>query len=272
MKYTHTPICNTPKTRLNLVEFQVNAQSDIFLLDTGAPQSRIHITKAEKFQIQHDGKKGVIERLQIGPFLWTNFPVSIDSSPDKSTLYHGCPTAGLFGTNLMNGLCWLFERPARKLHICEAEHAFVNQWTAGANSISIHPHVLKDIEGHVWATQSYLNGQGPIHTDLDTGAQRTILTSKAGAYLDPAEPRETIRLSSGGGVNQAESYRCHAESFEIAEVRFERPLVAVCDSIFEVAPELLDKPAILLGIDTIGENSYGFDLQNGIFWIHPHKT
>ena len=97
------------------------------------------------------------------------------------------------------------------------------------------------------------------------------MTRKAGALLDPNAPRETIHLSNGGEARNVESYRCHAQELAVAGVVFSKPLVAVCDPIFSVAPELLDIPAILLGVDVIGQNSYGFDLHNGRFWLHEWR-
>ena len=41
--------------------------------------------------------------------------------------------------------------------------------------------------------------QRPLHVNIDTGAQRTILTTKAGEFFDPNAPRESITLVSGAG-------------------------------------------------------------------------
>lgn len=266
-------LSKTTKPRLNLIDIQCGTQSICVLMDTGAPTSRInkHTAKTLNLPIEQDGDYdyAVIPKITIGPFQWENLRVSINPHEDKSSIYHGRQTDGIFGCDVMNGLCWIFEPTMRKFHVCTPNHSFFSKWTEGAGCTSIHPHKLADLPSNVWATECFLNGQGPIHTDLDTGAQRTILTSKAGAFLDPTAAREEIRLSNGGTERNVGSYRTTAEEITIAGVRFLKPVVAVCDPIFSVAPELLSKPAILLGIDVIGESRYAFDLHHGEFWIHP---
>lgn len=268
MKYS-VPMSPTPKERLNLVDLECGDERFCVLLDTGAQSSHLRLAAAERLGLEMDGETAVIPEIRLGPFVWRDFPVTLDRREDHSAVHHGRPTDGLFGTDLMNGWVWLYERPSRVLHVCSADDPFVAEWTRDANRLAIRPHQLAGASGHVWATECTLDGHGPVHTNMDTGAQRTILTSKAGALLDPEAPREAISVSNGGDAVNVSCYRCHARTIEIAGVRFERPLVAVADPIFQVAPELLAIPAVLLGIDVYGANSYGFDLESGVFWLHP---
>lgn len=271
-RYHQTDLAETTKKRLNIIKIQCMEQELCMLLDTGAPQSSIRVDSAQRLNLATDNDFIELPELKLGAFVWEGVKAHPDKREYDSTEYFGCSLDGVLGTDVMNGLCWLFDRPSRKVHICDTEHAFCAEWSKDAAFISTRPHVLGDSSGHVWATEAYLNGHGPIHTDLDTGAQRTIITSKAGALLDPSAPRTPIQLSNGGEVTNVSSYRTRAKSLKIAGITFSNPVVAVCDPIFSVDPPLLERQAILLGIDIIGENSYGFDLKNGLFWIFPSPS
>ena len=272
-KYFTAPLADTSKKELIIVEFQCGRHRLCVLMDTGAPTSMIRKRSADRVGLPVHNKDNTdfvqLPDLSLGDFHWSDMCIAVDSQKDQSLLHHGVETDGVFGCDLMNDLCWIFEPPNGRFHLCTPDHPFLKQWSQGANSLPIHKHTLGDYPSNVWATHCFLNGHGPIHTDLDTGAQRTLLNTKAGAYLDPDSPREPIRLSNGGDIKNVSSYRTRADTLSIADVTFAQPLIAVCDPIFSVDPPLLEKPAVLLGSDLLGLYRYGFDFHGGTFWIHP---
>ena len=285
LKYFTAPLAETSKPHLILVQIQCGTHTLCVLLDTGAPTSvikahavkrlNLHTHRKENAAPDDDGEDteyATIPLLSLGDFTWTNLQPSVDHREDSSLLHHGRTLDGVFGCDLMNDLCWLFEPTRRQFHVCTPNHPFLKQWTQDAHHTTIHKHTLGSYAGNVWATQAFLNGQGPIHTDLDTGAQRTLLNTLSGAFLDPNTPREPIRLSNGGDITNVSSYRTQARTLTIAHVTFQDPLIAVCDPIFSIDPPLLKKPAILLGSDLLGQHRYGFDFLNGHFWIHPAEN
>jgi len=268
MKFSSLSLLHTSKSGLNLVSVQCQNIPMQFLLDTGADHSRIYIDSLQKLDGIVDLEHPTIPSLMIGNHEWNDVHFKVNHGENQSISRFGIHADGILGTDILNGKCWIFHRPEKILHIYDSEHPEFLSWTQSAEHfIPLHTHLLAGSSNHVWGCTGYLNGHGPIHINIDTGAQRTILTTKAGEFLDPKSKRQPITLSNGGDVNQAPSYRTTAEEIRLGKLVFPNPTVAVCDPIFSVAPELLDQPAILLGIDVFGEFSYALDLQNGGMWF-----
>lgn len=268
MKLSSLSLLPTSKRGLNLVSVRCQNVPMQFLLDTGAYRSRIHIDSLKNLDGIIDLENPTISSLMIGTHEWNDVHCTVDHKENKSISHFGIHADGVLGTDILNGKCWIFHRPEKVLHIYDPGHPDFLSWTQAADHfIPLRTHLLAGSSNHVWACTGSLNGHGPIHINIDTGAQRTILTTKAGAYLDPNAKRQPIKLSNGGDISQAPSYRTNAEEIRLGNLVFPNPTVAVCDPIFSVAPELLGKPAILLGIDVFGELPYALDLQNGGMWF-----
>ena len=270
MKHSQLPLLSGQKSRLNIVSVFCNHKELRFLLDTGANRSLIHVDALKEISINTTEDHVQISSLLMGEHEWNNICFHIDRGENKSETYHGIHTDGVLGTDVLNGTCWIFLRPERILHICDYQHPFFQSWTQKApHHTPLRKHFLHNAVHPVWACTGTLNNHDSVHIDIDTGAQSTILTSAAGQFLNPHHKREPIRLSSGGGVQKAKSYRTKAEEIRISTISFPHPTVAVCDPIFQVAPELLGRPAILLGIDVFGEHSYALDFHDGGMWFSP---
>ena len=208
MKHSQLPILSSTKSRLNLVSVFCNQKELRFLLDTGANRSQIHEDSLRTLQIETTDEYVQLSSMVMGKHEWNDVSFQVVRTENKSMLHHGIHTDGILGTNILNGMCWIHLRPQRIIHICDPQHPFFQSWIQkSTHHTPLRKHFLQDSTHPVWSCTGSINGYDSVHINIDTGAQRTILTSKAGAYLDPKSKREPIRISSGSGVQEAKSYR-----------------------------------------------------------------
>jgi predicted aspartyl protease len=119
-----------------------------------------------------------------------------------------------------------------------------------------------DLEQHL-QIEVTINGKGPYHFVVDTGADRTVIASDIAAAL--ALPGKQSEVMVEGIVTTVPAGTVHVESLEFGPVRRE-------DLELPILPRALLAADGYLGLDVIRRYSVTFDFANTLLRIGPSRT
>ena len=234
-----------------------------FVVDTGANQTVLSAELAARLGLPVgepsplNGVAGVqmtgtvhVKTLSVGPSLQTDVVLSV--LPEASI-----GGAGLLGVDGLDGKSLTLDFKARRLRIEASEHAWRDPYAVKV--------AAQSRAGRLTIVDADLNGT-PVRAFLDSGAQRSIGNRAMGAVATRIAPSTAWTtapiISATGQTTQGDVAVIPA--IRIGGLLFQNLQVAFADLHIFRLWDLVDQPAILLGVDVLSRfSSVALDFPRG---------
>lgn len=238
----------------------------LFVLDTAASTSAIYehtraalelsADPALRIELQGAGGAQTIERYHLPPLAVAGVEAKgLVVAGLPAGVKHGEEVMGIVGVDVFGEHVVEFDLKANRIDLHDAGHAPASERGWNELPVTLLPPVR-------FATVEVMVGGQPVTAVLDTGASRSFInwqSARAAGVTPETEGLEKVSTTHGATNHGFDSAKYDFDGVAIGATTFGTARLSISDLSVFAALGLKDKPAMILGLDLLGDRRFVID-------------